>query len=511
MFFRKVTKSSTFALFLLCLVLGGCITPATRQAQAVVAQADSLWHIGQIYGIDEGDSATLAQAYETLKKQSARSDLRQLSEVFPFVPCTSSLCTYAHACYHYGRLLRQKDDPVSAMQVFIDATHSRTRNYHILGRVYSNMGSICHLANEFPLSYDMFSRSADYFQKNGDTLNYYYALNDMAYELAEQGKIDSCFAIVEDIESNNAQNKTLLAYCCLSKAEALLRSSHYDSAIDYAYQSKRYTTSISSVDLLLAQAYSFLSKKDSAVYYAYRVLSSSLSLFEQNNALYIITNDDKTKDLDAVRQTAADRSDTQKLLEIRQGKMSQAVQLLEQDLTRKPDWKWLIGIIVTLIIVCSIISMYVYRKRRQKALLTQEIDVLEQAASTIQEKHDELAERYQTNHRQIEDEINSRCAMLRTNENIKKTLAWKNYKKMCSIVDQRFYFLASKLRNNHSLNETEVRLCILTLLDCEYDRMAELLYRSSTSIGTLKIRVAKKLGTTAKNLRSYLIENECIG
>jgi hypothetical protein len=87
-----------------------------------------------MYGIDEGDSATLAQAYETLEKQSAVS--RQLSEVFPFVHCTSSLCTsYVHACYHYGRLLREKDDPVAAMQVFIDATHSRTRDSYPRARV----------------------------------------------------------------------------------------------------------------------------------------------------------------------------------------------------------------------------------------------------------------------------------------------------------------------------------------------------------------------------------------
>ena len=492
----------------LSLLFSACSPRALHEAEEVVAQADSLWHNGQMYGIDEGDSATLAQACETLKKHTAVS--RQLSEVFPFVPCTSSLCTYVHACYHYGRLLRAKDDPAAAMQVFIDATHSHTRDYHILGRVYSNMGSICHLAGEFPLSYDMYSRSAECFLKNGDTINYYYALNDMAYELAAQGKTDSCFAIVEEIESHNAQNKTLLAYCCLSKAEALLRSSHYDSAIEYAYQSKQYVSGISAVDLQLAQAYSLLGVKDSAVYYAQQVLENSQALGDVNNALYILTNDDETKDNNGIRQTAADRSDTQKLLEIRRSKMSQAAQLLEQDLTRKPDWKWLIAIIGTLVVIGSIIGLYVYRKGKQKALLSQKIDVLEQAANTIQEKHDELAERYQTEQQHIKRDIEAKCALLRTNDSIKKTLAWKNYKKMCGIVDQRFYFLASKLRNNHSLNETEVRLCILTLLDCEYDRMAELLYRSSTSIGTLKIRVAKKLGTTAKSLRSYLIENECI-
>ena len=81
---------------------------------------------------------------------------------------------------------------------------------------------------------------------------------------------------------------------------------------------------------------------------------------------------------------------------------------------------------------------------------------------------------------------------------------------MCDIVDKRFYFMASKLRDQYSLNDTEVRLCILTLLECDYNRIAELLYRSSTSIGTLKIRVARKLGTTAKELRRYLIDNVCI-
>ncbi len=151
----------------------GCSSRAIHEAEAVVAQADSLWQEGKMYGIDEGDSLSLAQAYKTL------SDYRFLSSSsFHF---SSS---YAHACYHYGKLLRAKDDPENAMQCFINATHSRTRDYHILGRVYSNMGSICHLAGEFQLSYDMYEKSANCFLANGDTLSYYYGLNDMAFEKA---------------------------------------------------------------------------------------------------------------------------------------------------------------------------------------------------------------------------------------------------------------------------------------------------------------------------------------
>ena len=46
-------------------------------------------------------------------------------------------------------------------------------------------------------------------------------------------------------------------------------------------------------------------------------------------------------DMDAIRETAADRSDTQKLIEKRKSKLSQSILLLEQDLARKPDLKWL--------------------------------------------------------------------------------------------------------------------------------------------------------------------------
>ena len=61
-------KRCRYIVFLLLagMVGQGCSSRALHEAEAVVAQADSLWQEGKMYGIDEGDSATLAQAYETL-------------------------------------------------------------------------------------------------------------------------------------------------------------------------------------------------------------------------------------------------------------------------------------------------------------------------------------------------------------------------------------------------------------------------------------------------------------
>ena len=338
-----------------CLLIVGltaCTPCVVREAQTVVAEADSLRAEGQMYS----DSVQLAEACATLGRwQWFYAD------------------DYAHACYHYGRLLREKDDPVTAMQVLIRATHSRTHDYHILGRVYSNMGDICHLSGDFPLSYTMYEKSANMFLRNGDSLLYYYGLNNMAFELAEQGKKDSCYHITENIQEHYLSDSILLAYCFMTQAQACLKCKQYDSLILYANQSKLYASTLASTSLQLSQAYSYLGERDSAVYYALQVLNYTNELFDINNALYILTNDDETKDKTSIRQTAADRADIQKLLEIRQGKVSQATQLLKQDINRKISLTWLYTTIATLAIVGMILFVYVTRKRKRHQLLSQQI------------------------------------------------------------------------------------------------------------------------------------------
>ena len=490
-------------------LLSGCCSRAEEGARDVVAQADSLRAEGKMYGVDAGDSATLAQAYYALTPNYAA---RVLPE-----GCVKSLSTdYAHACYHYGRLLRAKDDPVSAMEVFINGTHSRTRDNHILGRIYSNMGSISHLAGEYQLAYDMYQRSADLFLKDGDTLSYCYLLNDMAVECAVQGEKEETMNMVRLIRMKDDESSMIVA-TCLPLAEVYFKNRQYDSVICYTHEILKNDSNNVTALLITAQSYSFLHVGDSAVHYAKKVLANTTELNNINNALYILTNDDASKDKDAIKETAAARSDIQKLIEIRQGKLSQATQLLEQDLNKKPDYRWLYAILITLIIMGVCIYAYTSRKRRQHKLLSQEVDdirqekeSLQEETTIIQEKHSQLNESYSKNQQRIVEEIDCKCSLLRESSKIKKALAWKNYDKMCIIVDKQFYLITSKLRSKKILSELEIRLCVLVLLNCNYDQMADLLYRSSTSIGTLKMRVAKKLGTTSKQLRAYLIENECI-
>ena len=482
-FARPMHRKYYILYLLLVCAFTACVPCSVREVQSVVAQADRLWQAGQMYG----DSTQLAQAYGTLGQwQWFYAD------------------EYAHACYHYGKLLRAKEDPVSAMQAFINATHSRTRDYHILGRVYNNIGDICHLAGDYQLSYDMFERSANTFLNDKDTLSYYYCLNDMAFELAEQGKKEETLTLLSDIESHCTDND-ILAKVWETRVVMYEKINQQDSVIQYTSQLLDKQFYSPTVLLNRAKAYSFKGVKDSAIYYATIVLTLTDELYDKNNAMYILTNDDVNKNSEDIKEMASNRADIQKLIEDKRSATAQAAQLLKQELNKKPNWSWLYAIIATIVVISVGIGVYVYRKQRYRELLSQKVEELKQSASAIQQKQDQLQTSYQTNRRCMEEDIKRQCVLFREKENLTKDLAWNDFEVMTKIADKHFYKLVSKLRNLHVLNETEIRLCLLVLLDMNRAEISDTLPYSLSGVGKLKDHAAKSLGTTGKNLRQYLI------
>ena len=455
-------------LTLAALLLSGCKSRAVEEAREVIAVADSLRAEGQGYT----DSVVIAEAYNTLEKWQY---------LYP--------TDYVHACYHYGRLLRNNDDPVAAMQVFINATHTSSKDYHILGRIYSNMGSISHLAGEYQLAYDMYSQSADLFLQIGDTLLYYYLLNDMAVEQAVQGKKEETLTILNQIESNSATPSVLLNVL-ETKAELYLQVQQYDSAIYYSKKLSQYQKDRPTNHLICAQAYSYIGQKDSAIFYAKKVVSQSNSIYTLGNAYYMLTNDNTISGIEEIKEVAADRADI--LLEVshQRSKLSQATQLLEQDLNKPLNLIWLYSIFGTCVLIGCALWVYIICKKKRQQLLSQQVENLEYQAKTSIES--------------MRTRIEEACITFAHSSNIEKDLSWKDYDAMTSKVNHHFFMLATKLQNK-GLTEKEIRLCVLTLLNFGYDEMANLLYYSPNGVGKFKMRTAKKIGATAKNLRDFLI------
>lgn len=460
-----------------------CSPRALREAKDVVAQADSMRAAGQMYGIDAGDSTTLAQAYETLGSLSLFT--------FHFSP------SYAHACYHYGRLLREKDNPVEAMQCFINASHTRTHDYHILGRVYSNMGSICHLAKEYSLSYDMYERSAEMFLHNEDSTAYFYALNDMAFELAEQGKKEETFYLINKI-TTACSNPDVHGFTKLAASILYDHVGQYDSVLLLSGNPQicKYASGM----ILRARAFEHVEELDSALFYAKIVLGMpTASNQDKYNALYMVLNYDSTLQNEELIALSAQRSDieTDVLIPLH-NQWAVAIQLLQEDLNRKTDWRWLYSFVAIVLFGCSfIILYYIWRKRGQHQQIIRDIKEKERTITNLSLLQEDQ-------HRQLIEDIEGACSLIRQNEDIRTELSWNNYGQMCAVVNRRLYGIADRLQSL-SLSEKEVRLCILVLLQADTKQMVDMIPYAHSGLGKFKYTTARKLGTTTANLRTFII------
>ena len=154
--------------------------------------------------------------------------------------------------------------------------------------------------------------------------------------------------------------------------------------------------------------------------------------------------------------------------------------------------RWLYSTIGTLVLISLWLFFYVRKKHRKRELLSQKIEELENR------NYDTIAK--------ISAQIENNIALLSQSANLKEDLCWSDYNKMCRIVDLQFNLLATKLHKKQVLNETQIRLCVLVLLNLRRVDIANTLPYAQNGIGKLKDQTSKLLGTTGKNLRLFLIK-----
>lgn len=490
--------------------LGRNHTLCNNDVEAVIHQADSLKALGREYS----DSTTLAS-------MSKRIDNAVYRHLYPD--------TYAGIMYHYGRLLLTSNNPASAMRCFLAVTNSKTTNHTIVGRAYSNISAICHQAKEYELAYQMSEKSSQQFMRANDTLAYYYALYEMTVELAEQSKKEETLALAKTIEQEY-NHPSVTALVDLAKAILYQNVQQYDSSIVYANKELSFYIDEPTGLVIKAQAFSFLGIKDSAVFYASKTINATQNpLSHLKNAYYILQNDDISISKDSVNTLAAKRMDVSDILDKNHTEYSIAVLLLQQNGNRKNYivMFFLLGIIMLIPLGFFIYATFQKIKEQhrninfEKQRLLQQKNILYQQQQQIRQenfmlrqhnndlKHtNELLEQSNTLlYKANFEKLNQRILALQQSDDWKKELCWSDFDMFCQLVNQNFFFLIRKLRVFNIKNEREIRLCVLVLIDIFKDNeMAALLYYGENSIRTIKMNIAKKLGTTSKNMRDSLIK-----
>lgn len=443
-----------------------------RDAQQTVATADSMRvNEGRLYD----DSLALAEAYVTTGKWRY---------IYPN--------DYARACYYYGYMLRQHGDQVAAMQAFIAGTHAPYiqrvvplpwfSNYHILGRIYSNMGTMCHLAGEFELGYDMYELSARSFYKADDTTAFYYALNAMALQLAEQNMHDETLSLLGKIEMECA-DANVLTKTWETKAILYKNLAQYDSAIYAAGQLYSNGYSAASGYVTMAQSYEHLGQLDSALFYAQRVLAMpNASDKERYNMLYFFVYHDSSAGEEEKMKRYEERADIDnKNIDPIQEQLAQSTQLLQQDINHKPN-KWVLSIIILGIGAMGAAIVIFVRTRRK----------LQQQQNSDRD-------------RRIR-EIEQQCNRLAAAKNLKRALHMSDYNAMKRMVNVEFNQLIDKLESINTLSQREIQFCVLVLLNVPQKQIAQIMVYSDNSIKKTKTNIAKKMKITSPNLRNYLID-----
>ena len=389
------------------------------------------------------------------------------------------LLSSAMTLYQNGKALREDGKQVEAMQAFIEAAHSETEDEALLGRVYSNMANMCRQVNDHETAYRVYCLSAEHFAATGDTLAYAYALNNMAWEQAAMGHKDSALALVDaatSLQMSAVSQQKIEEKVRESKAAACLFAKEYDSVLVH--------TAPPANDYLLtlrAQAYSYLQMDDSATYYAQLLLPRTMNLFAQDDLYYILTHNDSTADKEAIRALASRRADVQKAIEARHGELTQAVQLLQQDLdpmNRPKYWLWA----VLLVLLTACLGIVGWRVNRKRTLLRAERSSYEQ----LRRK-----------------ELTQNILYLRSASNLRQELVWDEYREVCRRTDKLFNGLASGLQAQ-GLNEQDIRLCVLVLLGMSHKEIADMLNCSVKSIGKQKDITARKLGVSGGQLQDKL-------
>ena len=363
----------------------------------------------------------------------------------------------------------------------------------------------------------MYEKCSEQFKRANDNIMYYYAVNTMALQLAEQKKHDETFALLNKIE-NECADSNVIAKMWETKVFLYYNLQQYDSAIYSVNQLQAYGNCDATGFVKKAQAFWFVQQYDSALYYAKHVMTlPDASPQDRYNMLYILAYNDSTVNTDKIREITEERADINidvitPLLQ----QLTLAADILKQDVERGPHYMYPLFLLFT---VCLTGCLLWYVRRRHKQLKVE--TAVEQKKTALLQKKQRLI--IQENSKIAEETISLRqqqealfdmrikklegnCHTLSLSHNMLNDLHWKNSEELYETVNTLFCQLANKLKAIGSLNEKEIRLCILVLIGNMKDKeIADILCYSDKTIRGTKRKVAIKLGTTSAGLRNFLL------
>lgn len=476
-------------ILLVALLVMSCTSCARWcEAKMVIAEAERLLAKGEIMQ----DTAVLTDVINTLDNPVGRVIAKdELAEAYYLMG--RNMDDYCH-------------DFAAAADYYIKADRLQTTDLVLRGRINSCMGFICKQDSCFVEALEFYERANKAFYKIGDErriANGLVSIAEQYVNLKEYDKVDSVLSLASRYEIDSAYYARMVDV----RALALYNQEMYDSALVMLLSIKDYPRNIEARCFsyqMIMQIYNLLNEPDTAIKYARYIITNSNNPNYRSNAYYHLINDAKfNNDLEHISLYSCVREDEDRKIQHDAELCAQAALKLK-DYLRNPYpflYLWILGGIAILL---GGVSVWIYRRKSEQAIAEkQQMEAeLREWKKSIQQKLDRDKEDIMNEKRMIIHNI----IMEYADESAIGKPIWNKEKDVFRLADSCFGFVIYRLKHKYNLRNTELRICLMVLLDFPNKDCIKITSYTEKGFPTIKRRLAEKLGTSASEMRDFLID-----
>ena len=478
------------AVFLL--LMGNLVScQSWHEAKTIIVEADSLLAKGVIMR----DTAALACAIETLDKPITRKLARE---------------ELVKAYYLMGRNLDDyHHNFADAADYYIAADRLKTKDLILRGRINSCMGYLCKQDSCFKEALIFYERANEAFAESGNERRYANGVLNIAecqISLHQYAMADSLLHVAEEYHMDSA-------YCArLYSMRGFLyyNQQDYNLALTSLKNTEYYPCDINARCFYyhqIIQCYTQINKIALTQHYAEYVVRYSQNTGYKSNACYVLMKiSEQLNDVSNLAKYSYLREDIDRELQHNVESYAQATIKLRDYLANPYPFRyWGMAIII-----CLLLSAFMgflgllYRKRTKK--ISQEKMLVEVELHKWQEQMQEKLTIEEANVA-AKRKIISDIVMMHVEDFLPNNEIWKDEQELYRLANSSFGFIIYRLRDTYrNLNNREVKICLMILLDFSNKKIADIACCSEDSVSTIKQRLAKKLYTSPRELRVFLMD-----
>ena len=280
--------------------------------------------------------------------------------------------TLGKAYCYMGRNLSLSNHIAEAAECYIEADRLQIDDPIYQGRVNSCMGYICSQNNSDSLALIFYERACDAFEESGNEWRYAQCLlnrSECCISLHNYFIADSLLQVAQSYSLDSTYRARYLETIGIYFYE----QQQYDSALMYLKKGINFWQTeedkhFSYLKIMQAYYHCDTLEIDSAVYYAYKLISSSDNPNYISNAYYALMLDAKEKNnTQLLSMYSHERADAQRKLSDSLLKYAGPLPTLKEYVSNPHPWRWVWITIWSVVFICllSVVGTLIYRKRHR--------------------------------------------------------------------------------------------------------------------------------------------------